>query len=168
MVEPMTTSPLEPAPAAPAPVAPTAAPVTAAPTITGPAVTPPGDAAHAPPPASAAYPEDDKLGPVPGGSPPVIAGLEVRARVLAEIKDAVAAARAAANKAAADPATAVHEVRKALRRMRAVVDAVAPALTRDAHRNLRRALIQARRTLGPSRDHTVAQIALTELPPEHA
>ena len=58
----------------------------------------------------------------------------------------------------------MHEVRKALRRMRAIVDAVAPTLARDAHKSVRKALIEARRTLGPARDRTVAHLALGELP----
>lgn len=90
----------------------------------------------------------------------------MRARVLAEVKDAVAAARAAATRAAEDPAAAVHEVRKALRRMRAVVEAVAPALSRSDYRGLRKALILARRTLGPARDRTVTPLAIADVPPE--
>lgn len=111
----------------------------------------------APPPAQA-YAEDDKLGPVPTA---VADGAPVRGRVLAEVTSAVAAARAAAS---AEPAVAIHEVRKALRRIRSVVDAVAPALERRAHRGLRRALVEARRTLGPARDRTVAHLALAALP----
>lgn len=99
---------------------------------------------------------------------PVAGGDALRGRVLAAIKDAVAAARAAATKATIDPAEAVHEVRKALRRMRALVDAVAPELARDAHKGVRTALIEARRSLGPARDRTVAHLALGELPGELA
>ncbi len=145
MVEAMSTEPHDPAtPGAPA------APPTPTPTPTPtPAPTPATAGATSEPP-----------------SPPSVGGVEVRARVLAEVKDAVAAARAAQTRAAADPAEAVHEVRKALRRMRAIVDAVAPALSRDAHRGLRKALIEARRTLGPARDRTVAHLTIADVPAE--
>lgn len=119
-------------------------------------------------PVAAPAPEPAAPGPSPAAPPPPLAGPEVRARVLTELKDAVAAARAADARASTDPAGAVHEVRKALRRMRALVDAVAPALARDDRRRLRSALVEARRTLGPARDRTVAHLALTEVPAELA
>ena len=125
--------------------------------------------ASAPAPAVEQAPAADPVADPAADAVPVAtatsaSGDALRGRVLAAIKDAVAAARAAATKAAIDPAEAVHEVRKALRRMRAIVDAVAPTLARDAHKSVRKALIEARRTLGPARDRTVAHLALGELP----
>jgi CHAD domain-containing protein len=132
-------------PAPPAPPAPPAAP---------PALAPP----------AAAYAEHDKLGPLPTVA--AIDGGALRARVLAEVTDAVASARAASKRATVDPAETVHEVRKALRRLRSLADAVAPALDRAAYHGLQRALIEARRSLGPARDRTVAHLTLTGVPAE--
>lgn len=101
---------------------------------------------------TAAYPEHDKLGPL---SPP--ADDTLRARVVRAATDALAAARAAELRSTIAPHEAVHEVRKALRRLRALVDLVRDALPRSERKDLARGLSNARRTLGPARDQEVAR-----------
>ncbi|HVK71774.1 MAG TPA: CHAD domain-containing protein [Kofleriaceae bacterium] len=115
-----------------------------------------------PPPsprAPEAYPEHDKLGPLATRAPGPVSfddGAAVRAHVLAAVHDALEPARVARTRIATDPGGSVHEVRKAIRRTRAIVDLVASALPRRERRDIRDALREARRTLGPSRDLTVA------------
>ena len=119
-----------------------------------------------PPPsprAPEAYPEHDKLGPLATRAPGPVSfddGAAVRAHVLAAVHDALEPARVARTRIATDPGGSVHEVRKAIRRTRAIVDLVASALPRRERRDIRDALREARRTLGPSRDLTVASTLL--------
>lgn len=112
-----------------------------------------------------AIPEHDKLGPLkpPAAPAPSLAagdGAALRALVLAAVTDALAPARVARDRAAAEPAPAVHEARKAIRRTRALVDLVGEALPGGDRKTIRRALVEARRSLGPARDLTVASEAL--------
>lgn len=108
-----------------------------------------------------AIPEHDKLGPL---APPASARpASLRAIVLAAVDEVLAPARAARDRVAADPTASVHDVRKAIRRTRAIVDLVAAALPRRERKDLRAALVAARRTLGPARDLTVASEALVEV-----
>jgi CHAD domain-containing protein len=58
----------------------------------------------------------------------------------------------------------VHDYRKALRRARAVLGLVGGALPKSERRAVARALRDARRALGTSRDHAVAPEALSSLP----
>ncbi len=112
------------------------------------------------------YPEHDKLGPLAVAAPGATSygdGTQIRAHVLAAVREAVEPARAARARAATDPSTAVHEVRKAIRRTRALVDLIGDALPRSERRDIIRALRDARRTLGQSRDLTVASTALIDL-----
>lgn len=105
--------------------------------------------------APAPYPEEDKLGPVPGGSR---LGTDLRATLVAAFRDAIADAQDAAKLASTDEA--VHELRKAVRRARATVDLVASTLSRDDRQDLRRALADTRRLLSSTRDLAVAPEAL--------
>lgn len=99
-----------------------------------------------------AYPEHDKLGPLTTPAPDAL-----RARVIRGATDALAAARAAELRSAAEPHEAVHEVRKALRRLRALVDLVGRTLPKAERKDLARGLSAARRALGPARDQEVAR-----------
>jgi CHAD domain-containing protein len=99
-----------------------------------------------------AYAEHDKLGPL---SP--AADGTLRARVIRAATDALAAARAAELRSTVAPHEAVHEVRKSLRRLRALVDLVAGVLPVTERKDLARGLSHARRSLGPARDQEVAR-----------
>jgi CHAD domain-containing protein len=80
-----------------------------------------------------------------------------------ELQAAAAAARQAAGDVEKDLETAVHEFRKALRRARAVLSLVRYALPAGDRREALRGLREARRALGPARDHTVAPKTLAAL-----
>ncbi len=103
-------------------------------------------------PAAAAYSEHDRLGPLPTPTNDAL-----RARVIRAATDALAAARAAELRSTSAPHEAVHEVRKALRRLRALVDLVSRTLPKSERKDLARGLSQARRSLGPARDQEVAR-----------
>lgn len=109
-----------------------------------------------------AYAEPEKLGSL--GAPPALApagfgpDADVRASLVAAFRDAIAAAKDATGRDDLDEG--VHELRKALRRARAIVRLVADTLSRDDRRDLSRALVEARRTLSASRDLAVAPAAL--------
>jgi len=104
------------------------------------------------PPITESYSERDQLGPLsqPDGD-------TLRARVVRAATDALATARAAELRSTTEPHEAVHEVRKALRRLRALVELVARTLPKSERRDLARGLSEARRTLGPARDQEVAR-----------
>jgi CHAD domain-containing protein len=113
-------------------------------------------------------PEQDKLGPL--ASPPPAATspsygdpVALRAIILTAVKDALEPARSAKARAGARPGAAVHDVRKAIRRTRAIVDLLSNTLPRRERKDLRKALVQARRSLGPARDLAVASDALIEV-----
>jgi CHAD domain-containing protein len=85
--------------------------------------------------------------------------LDVHLTTIADVvRDAVA-------RADTNLATATHEVRKALRRARAVVDLIGDELPGRERRGVRKAIRQARRALGSARDNAVAPqvLALIEL-----
>ncbi len=110
-------------------------------------------------------PEHDKLGPLatppaPASSPSYGDGATLRTVVLTAVNEALEPARAARVRAATAPSVAVHEVRKAIRRARAIVDLVGSSLPRRERKDIRKALVEARRSLGPARDLTVASEAL--------
>jgi len=114
--------------------------------------------------------EPDRLGPLAAPPPPTAAaaaaatdGAAVRALVLDAIRDALEPARAARGRVAAAPAAAVHDVRKALRRARSILDLVGAALPRRERKDIRAALVDARRSLGPARDLAVAGDALIQV-----
>ena len=73
--------------------------------------------------------------------------------------------RRVARRTAEDSVEAVHEYRKSLRRARAVIALLSPALGRHAERGLRRKLREAFEVTGPFRDADVLQSTLTALPP---
>ena len=110
-----------------------------------------------------AYPEHDKLGPLGATVSPLHQPAELRKTLLDEFERAVQAARTAAAAVDQGAATAVHDVRKAIRRARAVLSLVSPSLPRSESRAVRRALQEARRALSALRDHAVAPETLGQL-----
>lgn len=116
-------------------------------------------------------PEPDRLGPLatsPAPRAPIsfTDGAAVRAAVLAAVHDAVEPARAALREVGKTPAKAVHDVRKSLRRTRALLDLIGGVLPKRERKDIRAALIEARRTLGPARDLDVAGDVLMKLATE--
>lgn len=113
--------------------------------------------------------EPDRLGPLATAPPPPAASFSysdraaVRALVLDAIREAIEPARAARARAGSAPAAAVHDVRKALRRTRSILDVVGRALPRRERKDIRAALVDARRSLGPARDLAVASDALVKV-----
>jgi inorganic triphosphatase YgiF len=103
--------------------------------------------------------EPDAIGPL--GAVTAHAGRDLRAALAAAFRDAIDDARRAQSETSVD--AAVHECRKALRRARATLRLVAPALPRDDRRDLRRALRDARRLLSASRDVAVLPGAIAAL-----
>src|SRR5690348_12708091 len=89
---------------------------------------------------------------------------ELRGLVLAELRSAIASAREAAASVERDANAAVHGFRKALRRARAVLALCDDALKRSERRAIHKALRDARRALGPARDHAVLPEAVSRLP----
>jgi CHAD domain-containing protein len=110
-----------------------------------------------------AYAEKDKLGPLGVRASALHDPIDLRARLLEEFEQAVAAAKAAAARADHGSTVAVHESRKALRRARAVLSMVAGALPKSERRAVRAALQNARRSLSTVRDHAVAPETLGAL-----
>ncbi len=103
------------------------------------------------------YAEDDKLGPLGSGHTLIVDDdAQLRRVLVAEFQAAADAAKRAAANVDENITTAVHEYRKALRRARAVLSLVAGALPKSERRAVRRALRDARRSLGTARDHAVA------------
>src|SRR5262245_41689584 len=102
------------------------------------------------------YAEEDKLGPLGGKRAVVDDEAELRRVLVAEFQAAADAARAAAGGVDRNITSAVHEYRKALRRARAVLLLLSDSLPKSERRAVRRALRDARRSLGTARDHAVA------------
>jgi CHAD domain-containing protein len=102
------------------------------------------------------YTEHDKLGPLGSTRSVIDDAAALRRALIGEFEAAVDATKAAAASVDRNIAGAVHGYRKALRRARAVLTLVAPALPRGERRAVRRALRDARRALGTARDHAVA------------
>lgn len=86
-----------------------------------------------------------------------------RRLVLEAFREAVSDASAAAGRGEAALDEAVHEYRKALRRARAILALLRPAIGRDAHDAIRDELRAARRQVSIARDHHVAGGALAQL-----
>jgi len=107
-------------------------------------------------------PEDDKLGPLGAKVTALYDPVALRKALLGEFHAAVAKARDAANEGTS-LTEAVHESRKALRRARAVLSMITPALPKSEHRAVRRAIQEARRSLSTARDHAVAPETLAAL-----
>jgi CHAD domain-containing protein len=89
----------------------------------------------------------------------------LRAGVVAAFGRVLAAARRFARASAEDSASSVHEYRKSIRRARAVVALLRPALGPRAERGLRRRLREAFEVTGAFRDADVLQTTLSALPP---
>ncbi len=106
-----------------------------------------------------AYPEHDKLGPLPTGG----GDAGWRAALLGTARATIADGRAAAAQIATAPVAAVHGVRKALRRMRAITELAADVLP-DGIDDLIDSVRTARRDLARARDLDIAPAALAELP----
>lgn len=86
-----------------------------------------------------------------------------RRLVLDAFRAAVADAASAAGRGESELDEAVHEYRKALRRARAILALLRPAIGRDAHDAIRDELRAARRQVSIARDHHVAGGALAQL-----
>lgn len=110
-----------------------------------------------------AYPEHDKLGPLGTKVSALQQPADLRKMLVDAFHGAVQGAREAAASADQGATTAVHDMRKALRRARAVLSLVAPALPKSERRAVRQALQAARRSLSAARDHAVAPETLAEL-----
>lgn len=113
---------------------------------------------------TAAYSEDDKLGPLGAKVSALHDPAELRNALLQAFHDAVQTAKDAV--AAVDRSTteAVHDARKGLRRARAVLDMVSGALPKSERKAVLKALQEARRALSTARDHAVAPETLGQLP----
>lgn len=88
---------------------------------------------------------------------------DLRPILIDELRAAASDARDAASAVDRDPTLAVHELRKALRRARAVLALLHDALPRHDRRAITHALRDARREVGTARDHAVAPSTLAEL-----
>src|SRR5689334_4320612 len=84
--------------------------------------------------------EDDKLGPLGIRASALRDPVDLRARLLGEFDNAVAAAKASAAMVENGSTSAVHDSRKALRRARAVLTMVAGALPKNERQAVRAAL----------------------------
>jgi CHAD domain-containing protein len=109
-------------------------------------------------PASPARPRAGKLR-LPRGTP-------LREGLLTAFSRILGAAKRCSRAAAADPVAAVHEYRKAIRRARAVVSLLRPALGRTAASGLRGELRRAFGETGPLRDADILLATLRSLPAE--
>lgn len=112
----------------------------------------------APPPD--AHPDTSHLGPIATDD-------SLRARVVRAAAAALTEARGALTTAAADPHEATHTVRKALRKLRALVDLVGRALPKRDRVDIARGLGDARRALGPARDQHVARSVVDGVAAQH-
>jgi CHAD domain-containing protein len=90
-------------------------------------------------------------------------GNELRRSLFLEFRLAAEDVRKAAADADTSLGRAVHDYRKALRRARAVLRLLARELPKRDRREIYRALTDARRALGPARDHAVANDVLGEV-----
>lgn len=102
------------------------------------------------------YAESDKLGPLGAKLSALYEPAHLRKTLIREFNESVTRAREAAGSVEQSATTAVHDVRKALRRARAVLAMITPALPKNEARAVRRALRDARRSLSTARDHAVA------------
>jgi CHAD domain-containing protein len=116
------------------------------------------------PPGAKAYPEHDKLGPLPAPSrePALHPTGDLRGSILAAFRDAIDQARRAAGNPT-DLDEAVHTYRKSLRRARAILAMVADDLPGSDADAILQTLRRARRAVSAARDHAVAPKALASL-----
>jgi CHAD domain-containing protein len=127
------------------------------------------DGKKSPPPSPAqaeAYPEHDKLGPLPASpsrGATLRPGGDLHRAIVDTFRDAIDKARAASERAPDDLDDAVHEYRKSLRRARAVLALIRDELPADDAKELTDALRQARRAVSAARDHAVAPAAIAGL-----
>jgi hypothetical protein len=90
-------------------------------------------------------------------------GIELRRALFLEFRTAAEDVRQAAADAETSLGRAVHEYRKGLRRARALLRLLGDELPKGDRRDLRRALTDARRSLGTARDHAVANDVLAQI-----
>jgi hypothetical protein len=90
-------------------------------------------------------------------------GIELRRALFLEFRTAAEDVRQAAADAETSLGRAVHEYRKALRRARALLRLLGDELPKGDRRDIRRALTDARRSLGAARDHAVANDVLAQV-----
>jgi CHAD domain-containing protein len=109
------------------------------------------------------YHEDDKLGPLGARVSALWDPTDLRKMLVREFNAAVTKAKEAASSVEQSPTIAVHEARKALRRARAVLMMVSPALPKGERRAVRAALQESRRSLSAARDHAVAPETLASI-----
>lgn len=107
-----------------------------------------------------AHADEPHLGPLTSDD-------SLRARVVRAATAALTEARGALATAAADPHEATHAVRKALRKLRALVDLVARTLPKRDRADLAKGLSDARRSLGPARDQQVARTVVDAVAAQH-
>ena len=110
-----------------------------------------------------AYTEPEKLGPLGTRTSVLFNGVDLRTTIINELREAIERARRAAGEVRANPATAVHEYRKALRRARALLALIEDELPRDERKVIRDVLRSARRAVSAVRDQAVAPDALERL-----
>jgi CHAD domain-containing protein len=108
----------------------------------------------------------EKLGPI--GPLASVWESDTRVLIVNAFRAATADAAVAAERASTDLAISVHEFRKALRRARAVLALVRPAMNKDEHIAIRNELRSGRRAVSTERDHTVAISSLASLALESA
>lgn len=109
------------------------------------------------------YPEQDKLGPLGIKTSAIHDPAALRNALLRAFEAAAQDAKDAVAAVDKNPATAVHDSRKALRRARAILGLVAGALPKGERRAVKGALQDARRALSTVRDHAVAPETLSQL-----
>jgi CHAD domain-containing protein len=93
-------------------------------------------------------------------------GMTLQIGLVTAFSRILSAAKRCARLAAADPVAATHEYRKAIRRARAVVSLLRPALGKTAASGLRGELRRAFRETGPLRDADILLAALRAAPGE--
>jgi CHAD domain-containing protein len=109
------------------------------------------------------YPEHDKLGPLGIKTSAVHDAIALRSALIHAFEAAAHDARDAVGAFDKNATAAVHQSRKALRRARAVLGLVGPALPNGEYRAVKTALKEARRALSTVRDHAVAPETLAHL-----
>jgi CHAD domain-containing protein len=113
------------------------------------------------------HPEHDKLGPLGLPTSAIHDAAALRNVLLRAFETASQDARNAVGAIDTNATAAVHQARKALRRARAVLELIGPALPNRERRAVKAALQEARRALSTVRDHAVAPETLGQLTLDH-
>jgi CHAD domain-containing protein len=109
------------------------------------------------------HPEHDKRGSLDTKTSAIHDSAALRGELVRAFEAAAHDARDAVVACDKTATVAVHQLRKALRRARAVLGLIGTALPKSEHRAVKTALQEARRTLSTVRDHAVAPAALAQL-----